>query len=246
MTEQVFDPSEKFQSQVPALQMLVGLGFTPLAPAEALAMRGGRRRNVLLEDVLIERTLALNSFEYRGRAYGFDVADAHEAMRKLAPTLEKQKGMQATNQEVYDTLLLGTTLTKSIDSDSKSYSFGYVDWTNPANNAYHVTAEYSVERTGSTTTKRCDIVGFVNGIPFIVIENKQPAVSVHKAGSQLIGYQGADNIPQLFHYAQLLFSMNRQEARYATVGTPRRFWHTWRDEEDDDTAIAAAANHPLT
>lgn len=246
MTEQAFDPSEKFQSQLPALQMLVGLGFTPLSPAEALAMRGGRRRNVLLEDVLIERTLALNSFEYRGRDFVFDVADAHDAMRKLAPSLEKQKGLQATNQEVYDTLLLGTTLTKSIAGDSKSYSFRYVDWLNPRNNAFHVTAEYSVERTGSSVTRRCDIVAFVNGIPFIVIENKQPAISVKKAGSQLIGYQNAENIPQLFHYAQLLFSMNRQEARYATTGTPRRFWHTWRDEEDSDAAIAAAAHHPLS
>lgn len=246
MTEQVFDPREKFQSQVPALQMLVGLGFTPLSPADALRMRGGRRRNVILDEVLVERTLALNSLEFRGQTYSFDVADAHEAMRKLAPSLDRQTGMQATSQEVYDTLLLGTTITKSIDGDAKSHSFRYVDWITPENNAFHVTAEYSVERTGSTTTKRCDIVAFVNGIPFIVIENKQPAVSVHKAGSQLIGYQSADNIPQLFHYAQLLLSMNRQEARYATVGTPRKFWHTWRDEEDDDTAVAAAANTVLS
>ncbi|MGX1696331.1 type I restriction endonuclease subunit R [Microbacterium keratanolyticum] len=246
MTDHSFDPREKFQSQVPALQMLVALGFTPLSPAEALRMRGGRRRSILLEDVLIERTLALNSLEYRGQRYPFDVADAHEAMRKLAPGPDKQKGLQATNQEVYDALLLGTAISKSIDGNTKSYSFRYVDWINPANNAFHVTAEYSVERTGSTTTKRCDIVAFVNGIPFVIIENKQPAVSIQKAGSQLIGYQDADNIPHLFHYAQLLLSMNRQEARYATVGTPRKFWHTWRDEEDDDDAIARAANYALT
>ncbi|WP_298861531.1 HsdR family type I site-specific deoxyribonuclease [uncultured Microbacterium sp.] len=246
MTEQTFDPREKFQSQVPALQMLVGLGFTPLSPAEALRMRGGRRRNVILDEVLVERTLALNSLDFRGQTYSFDIADAHEAMRNLAPALEHQKGMQTTNQEVYDTLLLGTTITKSIDGDTKSHSFRYIDWSTPANNAFHVTAEYSVERTGSTTTKRCDIVAFVNGIPFIVIENKQPAISVQKAGSQLIGYQNADNIPQLFHYAQLLLSMNRQEARYATIGTPRKFWQTWRDEEDTDDAVAAAANTPLT
>ena len=246
MTDHSFDPREKFQSQVPALEMLVALGFTPLSPAEALRMRGGRRRNVLLEDVLIERTLALNSLEYRGQSYPFDVADAHDAMRKLAPSLDKQKGLQATNQEVYDTLLLGTAITKSIDGNSKSYSFRYIDWVNPANNAFHVTAEYSVERTGSTTTRRCDIVAFVNGIPFVIIENKQPAVSVQKAGSQLIGYQDADNIPHLFHYAQLLLSMNRQEARYATIGTPRKFWHTWRDEEDNDEAIARAANYAFS
>ena len=67
-----------------------------------------------------------------------------------------------------------------------------------------------------------------------------------KAGSQLIGYQGDDNVPQLFHYAQILMSMNRQEARYATTGTPRKFWQIWRDEEDQDGDILACINRPLS
>ena len=104
----------------------------------------------------------------------------------------------------------------------------------------------AVERTASTQTRRCDIVCFVNGIPFIVIENKRPTESVKKAGSQLIGYQSEDNVPQLFHYAQILMSMNRQEARYATIGTPRKFWQIWRDEEDQDGDILACINRPLS
>ncbi|TVR77870.1 MAG: type I restriction endonuclease subunit R, partial [Rhodospirillales bacterium] len=49
-----------------------------------------------------------------------------------------------------------------------------------------------------------------------------------------------------FHFAQLLMVMNRVEARYATVGTPRQFWQTWRDEEDRDETIDPLANRPLT
>ncbi|MET3471780.1 type I restriction enzyme R subunit [Novosphingobium sp. 1529] len=103
-----------------------------------------------------------------------------------------------------------------------------------------------MERSGSTQTKRCDIVAFVNGIPVLVIENKRPTESLKKAGSQLIGYQSEDNIPQLFYFAQLLVTMNRVDARYATVGTPQKFWGTWRDEEDGDDTIASFANRPLT
>jgi len=40
--------------------------------------------------------------------------------------------------------------------------------------------------------------------------------------------------------------MKRSEARYATVGTKRQFWQTWRDEEDTDEAIAPLANRDLT
>lgn len=241
-----FDTREKHQSQVPALQLLVALGFIPLSQDEALRLRGGRLRSVVLDDVLAEQLMRINRFTHRGREYGFDLEDAHEAMRRLKPTPDRLKGLRGTNQDIYDTLVLGTTITKSIDGDSKSYSFRYIDWERPENNVFHVTAEFSIERTASSQTKRCDIVAFVNGIPILVIENKRPTESLKKADSQLIGYQNEDNIPQLFHFAQLLIGMNRNEARYATVGTPRKFWQTWRDEEDTDEAIAPFANHVLT
>lgn len=241
-----FDAAEASQSQVPAFQLLVALGYKPLSQAEALALRGGRLRNVVLDDMLADSLMRINRFTHKGREYAFDLADAHEAMRRLKPTPDRMKGLKGTNQDVYDTLVLGTTITKTIDGDSKSYSFRFIDWEHPENNVFHVTAEYAVERTGSTQTKRCDIVGFVNGIPFLVIENKRPTETLKKARSQLIGYQGEDNIPQLFHFAQLLMTMNRVEARYATVGSGHQYWQNWRDEEDSDPTIAAAANRPLT
>jgi type I restriction enzyme R subunit len=246
MTSDAFNPAEKHQSQIPALQMLVALGYTPLPESEIIRQRGGRLRNVVLDDILVEQLLKLNSFEYRGKSYPFDLEDAHDAIRRLKPTPDRVKGLKATNQDVYDTLILGTTITKTIDGDSKSFSFRFIDWENPANNAFHVAAEVAVERTGSSATKRCDIVAYVNGIPFIVIENKRPTEGLKKAGSQLIGYQSEDGIPQLFHFAQLLIVANRNEALYATVGTPRKFWHAWRDEDDTEEDVARAANRGLT
>ncbi len=238
-----FIAAEKHQSQIPALQLLVALGFQPLSPAQALALRGGRLRTVVLDDVLVDQLLKLNRFTHRGRDYPFDLADAHEAVRRLKPTPDRIKGLKATNQEVYDTLVLGTTITKTIDGDSKSYCFRYVDWRESANNVFHVTAEFAVERTASTQTRRCDIVGFVNGIPFLVIECKKPTESLKQAASQLIGYQQEDNIPQLFHLAQLLLTTSRSEARYAAVGTPKKFWQTWRDETEPD--LSGLQREPL-
>jgi type I restriction enzyme R subunit len=241
----IFNAAEKYQSQIPAIQTLIGLGFKPLSEAQTDELRG-KRRNVVLDEVLIEQTLKINRFYHRGKDYPFNLEDAHEALRRLKPTPDRVKGLRSTNQEIYDQLILGTTITKTIEGDSKSYSFKYADWLNPENNVYHVTAEMEVERAATVQTRRCDIVCFVNGIPFIVIENKRPTESLKKADSQLIGYQNEDNIPQLFHFAQLLMSMKRQGARYATVGTQRKFWQLWRDEEDQDKDILAAINRPLT
>ena len=184
-----FDATEKYQSQIPALQLLVALGFQPLSQAEALARRGGRLRNVTLDGVLADQLLRINRYTHRGHSYPFTLEDAHEAIRRLKPETERLKGLRSTNQDVYDTLLLGTTITKTVDGDSKSYSFRFVDWEQPDNNVFHVTAEFPVACTVGARTKRCDLVAFVNGIPFVVIENKRPTESLNKAGSQLIGYQ---------------------------------------------------------
>ena len=224
-----FNPTEKHQSQIPALQLLVALGYTPLSQADALRHRGGRLRNVILDDIFTDRLLAINRFTYRGRRYRFDLEDAHEAIGRLHPNPDQVQGLRRTNQEIYDLLVLGTSITQKIGGDSKSYSFRYIDWEDPSNNAYHVTAEMKVERTGSFKTRRLDVVAFVNGIPFIVIENKRPTENVRKADSQLIGYQNEENIPQFFHFAHLLLAFNRKEARYATVGTAKKFWQGWRE-----------------
>ena len=58
-----------------------------------------------------------------------------------------------------------------------------------------------------------------------------PPRAFDKAGSQLIGYQNEANIPHLFHFAHLLLALNRKEARYATVGTAKKFWQGWREAE---------------
>ena len=39
MSEQVFNAAEKHQSQIPAIQILVALGFKPISQTDAIAMR---------------------------------------------------------------------------------------------------------------------------------------------------------------------------------------------------------------
>lgn len=230
----------------PTLPLLTTLGYTSLSHDDALLHRGGRLRNVILHDILADRLLAINTFTYRGRRYRFDLEDAHEAIRRLHPTPDRIRDLHRTNQHIHDLLVLGTTITQKIGGDSKSYPFRYIDWDDPTNNVYHVTADMEVERTGSSKTRRLDVVAFVNGIPFIVIEDKRATESGLQAGTQLIDYQRRDNIPHLFHFAQLLLALNRTDARYATVGTPKKFWQGWREpspesESSGQPTLARAA-----
>ncbi|MGO8492411.1 hypothetical protein ACC757_37610, partial [Rhizobium ruizarguesonis] len=76
--------------------------FKPISQAQALALRGGKLRNVVLDDILAEQLLRINRYTYRGKEYAFDLEDANEAMRRLKPTPDRLKGLKVTNQEIYD------------------------------------------------------------------------------------------------------------------------------------------------
>ncbi len=222
---------EKYLSQIPALQLLINLGYHYLTPAEAMAARGGKAGNVLLEEVLRDQLKKLNRIQHKGGSYLFSEENIQSAIQRLKNV--KYDGLLKTNEAVYDLLTLGVALEQSIEGDLKSFTLNYVDWRNPANNVYHVAAEFAVERTRSVETCRPDVVLFVNGIPFAVIECKSPKVEVAQAISQTIRNQRDEYIPRLFTYVQTVLAVNKNEARYATTGTPAKFWSKWKEDVAD-------------
>ena len=236
--------NEKYLSQIPALQLLINLGFAYIPPERVLAERRGKAGNVLLEGILCEQLKQINHINYKGREYLFSEENIQTAIQKLKNV--KYDGLLRTNEAVYDLITLGTALEQSIEGDSKSFNLNYIDWHNPERNVYHVTAEFSVERSRSTETARPDIVLFVNGIPLAVIECKSPEVDVEQAISQSIRNQSDDYIPRLFVYAQLVMGINKNDARYATVGTSAKFWSGWKEQLDKEADIAHSVNTALT
>jgi type I restriction enzyme R subunit len=248
---------EVVSSQLPALQLLIQLGWQYLTPAEALALRGGKRSNILLESVLDAQLRKLNAIRFKGQEYAFSEANIQAAVLALKDVVFD--GLTRTNEKVYDLLLLGKSLAQTIGGDTKSFTLRYIDW-NPAtwltNNVFHVAEEYEIDRPGSSTTglsrsadegtRRPDIVLFVNGIPLGVIECKRPDEqdALGQAISQMIRNQTSEGIPKLFVYTQLLLAVTKNEARYATTDTKKKFWAAWK--EDVDAALAPLVNQPLS
>ncbi len=239
-----FPFSEKHLSQIPALQQLMNMGYRYLSPDQAMVERGGRASNVLLENILRDQLKKINRIRYKGDMYLFSEENIQSAIQKIKNV--QYNGLQKTNEVIYDLITLGTSLEQTIESDSKSYTLNYIDWKNPANNVFHATAEFSVERSRSMETARPDIVLFVNGIPLVVIECKGPDVDVDQAISQTIRNQGEEYIPRLFIYAQLLLAINKNEAKYATVGTSKAFWSIWDEMEDSTHEVNAIINKSLS
>lgn len=218
-------------SQLPALQMLIKMGYTYISPDEALQLREGRKTNVLLRDILKMQLQKINKIEYKGQTHEFSDTNVELAINELKE-LPMHLGFINANQHFYDLITLGKSFEQTISGDRKSFSFKYIDWENPENNTFHVSEEFAVTRSHRSDTYRPDIVLFINGIPMVVIECKSNAIKspVEEGISQHLRNQQEDGIRDLYVYSNLLLSLAVSDAKYATTATPAKFWSVWKEK----------------
>ena len=217
-------------SQKPAIELLQSMGYTYISPEDCEKQRGSKY-HVLLKDILRGQLRKLNRYTYAGAENEFSAANIERAMDELDEPLID--GLVRTSEKIYDALLLGKSYPETVGGGkSLSFNLKYIDWDNWENNLFHVTEEFAVESQDKLHNARPDIVLFINGIPFAVIECKAPHVSVDQAVEQNIRNQQADYIPQLFKYAQIVLATNKNAVKYATTGTPKKLWNVWKEEND--------------
>lgn len=218
-------------SQRPALALFEVMGYTYISPADCDKQRGSRY-HVLLRDILRGQLRRLNRYVYAGAENEFSAANIERAMEDLDEPLTD--GLVRTSEKIYDALLLGKSYPETVgDGKMLSFNLRYIDWDNPQNNVFHVTEEFAVDSRDRQHNARPDIVLFINGIPFAVIECKAPHIPVDEAVGQMIRNQQAAYIPQLFKFAQLVVATNKNAVKYATVGTPKKFWSVWKEQDDE-------------
>jgi type I restriction enzyme, R subunit len=224
---------QKVQSQMPALHLLMQMGWAYLTPEEADRLRCNRLGRAILEPLLAAHIRDHCRFAFKGVAHPFTENAIQSAVQAL-------QGFRATgaaheNEQAYDLLCLGTSVAQTIEGDTKSFPINYIDWVNPAGNTFHCTAGFKVERSGSRKHYTPDIVLFVNGIPLVVITCKLAAGAsprqdpIDPAIERLARYQARDGIPQLFMFSQLLLALAWDRAHYGTTATPSQYWTTWNE-----------------
>ena len=217
-------------SQKPAIRLLQAMGYSYISPEDCETQRGSRY-HVLLKDILRGQLRKLNRFSYAGAENEFSAANIERAMEDLDEPLTD--GLVRTSEKIYDALLLGKSYPETVgEGRMLSFNLKYIDWETPQNNVFHVTEEFAVDSRDKQHNARPDIVLFINGIPFAVMECKAPQVSVDQSVEQMIRNQQADYIPQLFKFAQIVLATNKNAVKYATAGTPKKFWNVWKEQNE--------------
>ncbi len=109
-----------------------------------------------------------------------------------------------------------------------------VDWDNPAANDYLLVSQMTV--TGQLYTCRPDLIGFVNGMPWVVIELKKPGVAARLGFTEnLTSYKHAQNgIPQLFWSNALLIASNGTDSRVGSLTADWERFFEWKRIERED------------
>jgi len=229
MKEKIPIANEMTTSQRPAIEVLQKLGYKYISEEENKNLRNNILTDVIFKDILAKKLNEINSYEYKGEKYKFSASTIGQAIKDLNEDLVT--GLISTNEKIYDLLTLGKSYQENmVDGTKRSFDIKYIDFEHPENNDFYVTEEFSVLRMNGKDYARPDIVLFVNGIPLAVIECKDASVPIIQAISQNIRNQKPEYIPQLFKFIQIVMAANKNETKYATCGTPDKFWSTWNEQ----------------
>ena len=215
-----------------ALSWLSSLGWqTDYGPDIAPDTPGAERTDftqVVLEERLRDALLNLNP--------DLPPSALESGLRQLinpdGPTLE------ARNRSFHHALTRGVTVpVRRPDGTTSGEPAAVVDFENPANNDWLAVNQVTVRENQST--RRADIVLFLNGLPLGIIELKNPAdenADVWDAWNQLQTYKA--ELPTLFSMNELLMVSDGLHARVGTLTAGKEWFKPWKTMDDQEPGAA--------
>ncbi len=135
------------------------------------------------------------------------------------------------NNETFHTLLIeGVKIPYQQDGYERSYEVQLVDFENTANNEFVAINQYTI--TEKNQTKRPDILLFVNGLPLVLFELKNPAdenATIKKAYDQIQTYKAT--IPSLFTYNAICVISDGLECKAGSVSAGFNRYMVWKSAD---------------
>jgi len=238
----------------PAMRLLAELGWSVAQPHPHLGpLPGGEKapawvdesglfgRETKGEVVLVSRL--------RAALERLNPALPPEAITAAVDELTRDRsamGLPAANREVYRLLKDGIVVSIAVpeappspqpspkgrgSGGQRTERVRVIDWENPAADDFLLVSQFSV--TGALYTCRPDLVGFVNGLPLLVIELKKPGVAARAAFDENLTHYKAE-IPQLFWFNALLIASNGTDSRVGSLTADWERFFEWKRIERED------------
>ncbi len=221
--------SEDQLVEQPAIGLFAALGWeTKSALEETFGPGSTLGRETKGEAVLVERL--------RSALCKFNPTLPPEAINSAIDDLTCDRSamsLEAANREVYHLLKEGITVSVPDHGHGgqRAERLRVVDWEHAENNDFLLVSQFSV--TGALYTCRPDLVGFVNGLPWVVIELKKPGVPARAAFDENLTHY-KQQIPALFWSSALLIASNGTDSRVGSLTADWGRWVEWKRIERED------------
>ena len=209
------------QLEQEALGWLVDVGWQvrygpDLAPDGHRPERANYRQVVLVER-LRHAIAALNP--------GVPAAAREDALKQVLDL--GTPALLAANRQFHRLLVNGVQVEYQLAGETRGDFVRLVDWAAPLHNEWLAVSQFSVQ--GQRHTRRPDIVLFVNGLPLVLLELKNPAdphADVWKAFHQLQTYK--EQIADAFQYNEVLVISDGTDALLGSLSADAERFMAWR------------------
>ena len=137
------------------------------------------------------------------------------------------------NYEIYRLLKDGVkvTITDPDDEGETVLDLKVIDWEHPENNDFFLASQLWI--AGEMHRRRPDAIGFINGLPLVLMEFKRIDENLYAAyDDNLRDYK--DTIPHLFWYNALIILSNGSESRVGSLTASWEHFTEWKRIADED------------
>jgi type I restriction enzyme R subunit len=212
-----------------AISELQSLGYTYISGVDLAPDALNPERNSYGDVLLMGRLQAALS-KFNPAVYTDDIHGAALKLSRIATS-----NLLADNEEFHRILVDGIPVEYRKDSDIKGDYLRVVDFDNPLNNEFLVVNQYTIVQNNNN--KRPDVLLFVNGIPLVIFELKNPAdenATCLKAFDQLQVYKLA--IPGLFTFNEICVVSDGLEAKVGSLTASYSRFSTWKTKDGKNEA----------
>jgi type I restriction enzyme, R subunit len=176
--------------------------------------------------------------DYRQTLLPFRLREAINRLNPSIPTSAREDAFKqvqdlgitallSANRQFHKFLVNGVPVQYQKDGETRGDFVRLIDWKSPEKNEWVAVNQFTIK--GPKHTRRPDIILFLNGLPLVLLELKNPAdenADIWKAYDQIQTYK--EQIPDVFQYNEVLVISDGTEALLGSLSADAERFMAWR------------------